>query len=493
MKSSVKTSLVAAAVASTLGTAAYALPPTSRVDFTVYAAGGSAQTNAAFWAATQFLSNVDSYTDQSTGGNSPSYRVLFGTTTKTIGTIASGKNVLFFYKFNGGSFPNGAQPQVGAGTALLFPSLTSVASATATANAYPLPTYKFTLATTSVIPDWGITDEEVALFNTSDNLNGAPALTSAQLSGIQQVGVYDNLMGVAVTNQLYSKKTNFSKQEVAGILAGTISNWNQLFDDTGVALAAGPIVLLDRGSGSGTKAAGTQYFLTNPGAKSSGGAVDPNSVTNTAGAGGAVGTGINAGYTSTVLVLPVTGYEDVREASSGALVTDLQAANAAGVRAIGILGLEFPPAGNQVGGANQYSFAKINGVGVDTGATGDNINGPHGGTSATKYTNAVLGSYDLFYQNSFNTRTGFLTNGTNSAAFAAEALADLQKSTIAGANAGLAFPAAVPGVVLDPVTVGAQVAGVVTGSRFQTSTATLQPVYDAANTAGTIAYGSDPL
>jgi hypothetical protein len=215
-------------------------------------------------------------------------------------------------------------------------------------------------------------------------------------------------------------------------------------------------------------------------------------VINTAGAGGAVGTGINAGYTSTVLVAG-TQYQDVREASSGAIVTDLKAAQAAGQRAIAILGLEFPPALNQVSGANVYSFVKIDGVGVDTGTAGDNINGGHGGSSATKYTNAVLGSYDFFFQNSFNTRAGFLAGTSDKAKFAQEVLTDLSKSTIAGANAGLAFPSAVPGILLDPITVGSQDPGVVLGSRFGNSSSVLLPVFDAANLGAPINFGSDPL
>jgi hypothetical protein len=489
MKSSLKTSLVAAAVASALGSSAYALGPTNTVDFVVYAAGGSAQTNAAFWAATQFMNQIDSYTDQASGAESPSYRVLFGKTTKQIGTIAAGKNVLYFYKFNGGSFPNGVQPQVGAGSTVVYPTLASVAAATAATGAFPAPTFKFTAAlTNNQIPDWGISDEEVPLFNTQDNLNGIPQLTQTQVNSIAQTGIYNNLFGIAVTNNVYATKTNFTKAEIAGILSGTISNWNQLFNDAGAQMPAGGIALLDRGSGSGSKAAGSAYFLSSPGIA----AVHPNSVTNTAGAGGAVGTGINAGYTGTVLAAG-TQYQDVREASNSAIVADLKTAQAAGQRAIALLGLEFPPALAQVGGANVYSFVKINGVGVDTGTAGDNINGGHGGSSATKYTNAVLGTYDFFYQNSFNTRAGFLAGTSDKAKFAQEVLADLSKSTIAGANAGLAFPSAVPGVLLDPVTVGSQDPGVVLGSRFGNSSAPLQPAFDAANLGGPINFGSDPL
>jgi hypothetical protein len=447
----------------------------------VYAGGGSAQTNAAFWAATKFLNQIDSITDQASGADSPNYRILFGKTTKAIGTIGVGKNVLFFYKFNGGSFPNGGLPQVGAGVNLLYPTLTQVTGSTTATGAFPAPTFKLTgTPTDSKLPDWGISDEELSLFNTTDNLNGTPALASINSA---QTGVYLNLFGVAVSNNVFATKKNFTKQEIAGILAGSISNWNQLFDDSGAQMAAGGIALLDRGSGSGSKAAGSAYFLNSPGP----GAVHPNSVLNTAGAGGAVGTGINSGYTSTVL-LAGTQYQDVREASSGAIVSDLALAQSRGQRAIAILGLEFPPAAS----GNVYSFAKINGVGVDLGTgTADNINTTHGG--ATKYSNAVTGAYDFLFQNSFNTRPGFIGGAGNNAKFAAEVLADLQKSAIAGANAGQAFPLAVPGVLLDPLTVGSQDPGVILGSRSGNSLAPQTPAFDAASLGGPITFGSDPL
>jgi hypothetical protein len=246
--------------------------------------------------------------------------------------------------------------------------------------------------------------------------------------------------------------------------------------DDGTPLPAGPIALLDRGSGSGTKAAGNQYFLAYPGAVATGGAVTPGSVN---------ASSVND-YTGTQLVLPITAYQDVKEGTNTALVTDLQAANAAGARAIGVLGLENPPAINQVGGQNQYSFVRINGVGIDTGTSNDNING----TVGTSYTNVVTGPYDFFYQNSFNTRSGLLSSATVNGAVASIYLAQFQKPDIAGAHASKAFPNAVPGILLDPKIIGSQVAGVVTGSRYKKSTAPLQPVFDATTT---ITFGFDPL
>jgi hypothetical protein len=486
MKTSDTTRLMAAALAWTLGSAAYALPPTTPIDFTIYAGGSPDQADTAFGAATQFLTSIDSYTDQASGANSSSYRILFGRTTRTIGTLPSGRNVLYFYKFNGGTISNGILPQVGAGSTLAYPTIFSVQSAAAVVgNTFPQPTFKFTAAiTNNQIPDWGITDTDVNLFNHADNLGGLPPLTGSQLQSIQAgppannqptANIYDNAYGVVVTNNLYAKKTNFTRVEVAGILGGAITDWSQLFDDSGTPLAAGAVILLDRASGSGPKAAGSLYFLGYGGCEGT----DPNSVSNAAGAGGAVGSGINAGYTSTVLVLG-SSYQDVREPSSAALVADLKAAQAAGQRAIAILGLEFPPPLNQVAGANVYSFVKINGVGVDTGTTGDNVNGPHGGGSATKHTNVVTGGYEFFYQGSFNFRTNLTGDRL---AFKNEVLADLQGNSVPALTARL----------VDPLIAGIQSPGVVTTSRFGLATNRLEQIFDAVSSGGALQFRSDPL
>jgi hypothetical protein len=268
---------------------------------------------------------------------------------------------------------------------------------------------------------------------------------------------------------------------MVGILTGQFSDWSQLNGDNGSPLAAGPIALLDRGSGSGTKAAGNQYFLAYPGAFATGGAVTP----------GSVNASTVNNYTGTSLTLPVTAYQDVKEGSSGSIVSDLNAANVAGGRAIAILGLEYPPALNQPTSGtgknvSQYSFVKINGVGPDAGTGADNING----STSTSYTNVVTGAYDFFYQNSFNTRSGFLAVNSANANFANALKLKFQQKDISGANASKPFPQAVPGVLLDPKIIGSQVAGVVTGTRAKKSTAPLQPIYDATTT---IVYGVDPL
>lgn len=515
MKSSSK--LIAAAVATVLGTSAHALAPTATITYTFYEAGGSAQENSVYSAVYNLLSpsTVDVYSDNGTKASS-SYLVVTGTTVAQSGGQAPfnvATNVMFIYKFNHGSFPNGAfplaYPSGSTNAELAYPTIASIASATTTgASGTPTPanpTYQFTATDTNMeSTDFGVTDVEVPLFNFLYNLNGTTALTASQLAGIAQEGVYDDVFGFAVTNTVFNgttafphPKTNFTKPEIVGILTGSTQNWNQMFADDGTQFPSKPMWFLDRGSGSGTKAGGNQYFLNYPGAALyAKGALKPNSVTSS---------NVNGGYTDTILNLS-GGYQDVEEASTAACVTDLQNANAAGDYAVSVLATQAAPALNQVSSANVYSFVKIDGIGIDTGTGADNING----TTSTHYTNVVTGAYDYVLQNSFNYRSGLLTPSSpgtitqppsGSAPNVVMAYAvrnNLQAPSLAGANSGKAFPLSVTGVLIDPVLAPAQDAGVILDTRNRVSASPMVPSFDAtdsgsAGTGGVITYGTDPL
>ncbi len=494
MNSLGRNTLVACAVATALGTsAAHALAPSSTIDFTFYAAGGSAQANAFYVAFGDNTTNVDSYTNTTNGTDSGNYRVLFGTTTAAITfngfTIPAGKNVLYMYKFNGGSFTNGIAPQVGGGSALAYPTVASIQAATAIGGAVAgtgVPTYAYAANTgNSQTPDWGVADLEVSMFKgfnnptgnaggTVKNTDGGPAPTVGATTGL-----YDNLFGIAVTHNVFTgthPKTSFSRAEMEGIIEGTVSDWSQLFADDGTQLAAGGIIFLDRGEGSGSKASGNQYFLGYPGVGSA--ARFPFSSANA--------------YTSAALA--ATGTEtpqDIAEASSSTLVADLKLAQSTSRRAIAVLGLEFPPALNQlVAGTNSYDIAKIGGVAVDTGGASDNINGSVG----TSYINVVKGNYDYYYQNSFNTRAGFLAGANANAAFANQILKTMTSAGFVGADTGGAFPGGVPGTLLDAdlfSTLTSTSKGTTLMTRNKLSTAPLQPKLNAIATG--IPVSNDPL
>jgi hypothetical protein len=484
MKSYVKSGMVASAVAAALGSgAALATVPSTTPTYVVYAAGGSAEASPVLVAACRLLTNVDSYTDASNGtSDSSSYRVLYGDLIANQGSAGAGSHVLVIYKFNGGSYPNGAVPQTTAGATLPYPTTAAILGAspiTGTtqggACASGAPTYAYndspssTYVTNLQQPDWGITDLEASIFQGAINNPNYPTPT-VQVAAADLL--YDLVFGVAVTNALYAYKTNFSSAEVAGILDGSYTDWSQLYGDSGSPLPAGGIILIDRNVGSGTKAAGTQYFLGFPGLGAN--AASPESVV--------------YGYTGSLTTTQTL--QDVSDTSSTAQATDLANANHAGLLAISILSEDTPPAFYPVGGTlNSYSFVKINGEAVDTGTTGDNINGS--GTGAgTSYINAIKGNYNFYYQPNFNYRPSFYNGGTANAGLAKGFLTAFQSSTFSGAADQAKFPTASPGTLVDSDRTSTIAKGVTLDSRGGKSTGLLLPVLNAS---GTLPSGKDPL
>jgi hypothetical protein len=498
-------SLVAAAVAAALtSSAAFAVAPSAAgPQVTFYAGGGSAQANAFYVAACKlFGNNMDVYTDDPGGALSGDYYVMYGTSTVAIGTVPSNTNIAYIYKFNGGSFTNGVAPQTTSvtPTQLPYPTIgntattntilslavpTSQTQGTACTNG-GLPTYKYVptnIATPNQAPDFGLADVEVPMFRNFNNPTGNAGKTAKNTDGGaapsvgNPTGIYDNLFGVAVTANVYALKTNFTRAEVAGILAGTITDFSQLYGDNGAALPAGGIIFLDRGEGSGTKASGNEYFLGYPG--DSPGATTPNSA-----AANYCGVSLAACSPSNTQV-----HADIDEASTNTVISDLIAAQNGGLMAVAVLGMENPPGKNLNGGSVAlYDFVKINGVAVDSNtAPGDSINAVGAG-AGTSYSNAVKGDYDFYYQNSFQS---IAAAGTQAAANAAAFKAQMTVASFVGGNSGLSFPAALPGTLLDADKATALVKGVTLNSRSQKSTGPLLPFFDA--TFGAIPATFDPI
>ena len=474
------TGVLASAIATALGSgAALATVPTVAPNAVVYAAGGSAEANPVVAAVCRLMKNVDSYTDQASGANSSSYRVLYGDLIAAQGGLAAGSHVLVVYKFNGGSYANGAVPQTTGGSTLPYPQQSAILTSSDGTTSFAqgsvctvatggLPTYTYTIGTpgNSQQPDWGITDLEASIFQGTINNPNYPAATVTV--GAADL-LYDLVEGVAVTQALYNYKTSFSKAEVAGIFDGFYTNWDQLYGDNGSPLPAGGIIVIDRNVGSSIKTVGNQYFLGFPGLGAN--HLTPESYT--------------YGYSGS-LVLSQT-LQDVSDTSVNAQATDLENANGAGLLAISILSEDTPPAANQkVSGTNSYDFVKIGGEAVDTGGASDNING----NVSTSYINAITGRYDFFYQPNFNYRPSFYNSGTNNAALAKAILAVFQSGSFPGVASGLQYPLAAPGTLADSdrnPTIGK---GVTLDSRGGNSQGILVP---QLNASGTLPTGSDPL
>ncbi len=484
------TGLIASAVAAALGTgAASATIPTVSPNAVVYAGGASSEAGSFVVAACRLLKNVDSYSDATkAGADSTSYRVLYGDLINPTGGLAAGAHVLMVYKFNGGSYTNGAIPQTTAGGTLAYPQQTAILSSsdapvgagqgTVCTSGNGKPTYSYadgSLSGNPQQPDWGLTDLEVSMFQgtfNNPNFSTQPLTVTVAASDL----LYDVIFGVAVTDKLYNQpKTNFSSAEITGILNGFYTDWSQLYNDNGSPLPPGGIILIDRNVGSGVKAAGNQYFLGFPGLGAN--AQAPESAV--------------FGYSGSLTM--TQSLQDVSDTTTGAQATDLENANANNLLAISILSMDTPPYLNQaVSGTNSFDFTKINGEAVDTGTTSDNINL----TTGSSYINAIEGSYSFFYQPNFNFRPSFYNGGTNNAALAKAILGAFQSDTFPGVSqpntcTGSIFPAYAPGVLVDSDRHNEVAAGVTLDSRTGISTSILSPVVTAGT--GALPTGCDKL
>jgi ABC-type phosphate transport system substrate-binding protein len=445
---------------------AQAFGPTQAPDFVFYVGGGSAQGGAFIAFAEKLMTpGFDVYTDQATcATDGANYRAVFGTVGTTLpdgsSTPASlvGKKVLVEYGNNGGTFANGIDG-LARSHAIIFQNYIN---SQGTNNTVSCGGSRWstgisgTAVTSNHVPDIGFSDEEVTLF-TGTNLPAATsALTSTELSKISTFPLYENVFGVAETNLLAAQKKNFSKFELTGIESGAIKNWSQVKGDVGsfngVALPAGPVVFIDRNSGSGSKAAWNAYFLHNPSSKAFGGTVPPK-----------VSTNANIGDCTNFTV-----NSDCAQSSNGNVKAALDAANGKAARAVGILGLEFQPAAT-----DSYVFGNINGVAIN-GIT--SVTCGNAVPNAFEPANVVSGAHDLFFTNSFQYRTA----SVNGASFEGDgsAASDFMDAFLIVAS-DPATEVSVPGLLLDPDVSGAPSgnpwdACITRGTRHQNSTAPLQ-------------------
>ena len=449
---------------------AQAFGPTQAPDFVFYAGGGSAQGDAFLAFAKKLMTSFDVYTDAACGTNGANYRGVYGTFANTLPdgspmpAALAGKKILVEYGNNGGSFTNGIDGLARSKPIQFVNFINSQGTNNTTACA-ATPATQFTTAvggTPTVatrVPLVGMSDEEVTLFSGTNLPAGAAALSSTELTKIGTFPLYVNVFGVAQTNNLAAQKKNFSKFEISAIEAGLVTNWNQLKGDVGafagVNLPAGPVVLMDRNSGSGSKAAWNQYFLHNPGSKAFGGQVAPK-----------VSTGGNVGDCTNYTIA-----SDCPKSSNGNVKAGLNDAQAKGARAVGILGLEFQPAGT-----DGYSFGNVNGVDI-SGTTAVTC----GNATANPFepANVVSGAHDLAFTNSVQVRTanvgGQPFNGDGSAS------SDFMDAFLAAAS-NPATQVSVPGVLLDPDVAGTPSGNpydscIMRGTRHQNSTAPLQFVF----------------
>jgi hypothetical protein len=431
----IKMSLVAAAVALAMGAEAQAFGPTIAPDVTIYMGGGSAQGGAFLaFAEKMMTAGFDVYTDSACGTQGANYRAVFGTGAATLPASLAGKKIFVEYANNGGTFKNGIDGVVRA-DAIDFQTFLSNSTACPGGSA---TTFTVTNANTKAnfVPLIGLSDEEITLFTGVNVPAGSAAITPAELGNISQQPIYENVFGIAEDTLLAAQKTNFTTAEITAITNGSLTDWSSIIGDNGSPMPAGPITIIDRSAGSGSKAAFNEYFLHNPGVAGAGGILPPLDVNGAVGSCGAPATSGSGSYNNS------TG-GDCPQSSNGNVKTALNNANTAGVRAVGILGLEFQPAAT-----DHYTFAKLNGVavnGVTAKTCGNSV------ANAFEPANVVSGAYDLFFTNSLNVRTKsikgapFLGDGSVFSAFIT-AFTTVATDPVTEVS--------VPGVLLDPNVVG---------------------------------------
>jgi hypothetical protein len=278
-----------AAIALALGTvpAAHAVVPTlaqcQAPQHQVYVAGSSAAQKAFFTAtnADVFAGNGSLYV--SSNGN---FQALCGVSASAA-YAPVGDSVLIHYRAEGGSVVGALPIAAGLGHPLNF-LLTSGAAAVGTLAAPVTLTVTGSSATVGTTDGWGggnlvkhevdigIVDIEPAKF-VGANFPSAysPAVfgtaTPAQLGALNISPLVDQVFGIYVNTSglnggASGQALNLSRETIAGILDGTMTDWSQVPTvNGGVAGVASnvpaPIVVENREAGSGTRTGASIYFL----------------------------------------------------------------------------------------------------------------------------------------------------------------------------------------------------------------------------------------
>lgn len=381
---------------------AFALNPTVTAAIpatnTLFISGSSALQNGIGQIAQSLFvpGTLDVYFNGTAAGvaSGANYRAYSGTVAAGVGIPATlaGQNVVIYETGAGGSI-NGVNP-VALRTAVTSLSLTGCVAATAVTDAITgAPLYSCPNTNLTSVPDAGISDVEPALFNTVNLPAGAAALNAAQLATLTSTVGIGQVMGVIVTSNVpaTSPIMNLSKGQVAGLMGGTVLDWNQI--DPTVVAGSKSIVVCRRQAGSGTQAAINASVFGAPCTASPIAASTFANTTAIPGSAVAVAAGslvVVENSSSGALAACMTAAQNgtpLNQAislASGAMVAAGTAGSVvlpAGNYGIGLMGLDRPAKAGEL-----YQFASINGV-------------------APTLANAVDGKYDIIVESTFNRPT----------------------------------------------------------------------------------------
>jgi hypothetical protein len=269
---------VAAVLASASATVAFAAPPTltqaQSPYATLYIAGSSAAKNAILNALEVDLcgGSTNALVFSSTGDTN-FFAVSCAPATATGVTGANGTNVFtVYYRDEGGSVV-GALPIV-SGASI---SQLSLAGATCTGSVCAVPVGGTTAnngiddSFTGVVKapvQLGITDVEPTAF-VGDNYPTAyktsvyGVATAGGLAGLTATPIFQQVFGIFVNSTSLNTPISLSREEVAALLNGGITDWSKVEDTVThakVASASVPVHIVNREAGSGSRTATSIYF-----------------------------------------------------------------------------------------------------------------------------------------------------------------------------------------------------------------------------------------
>lgn len=364
--------------------------------------------------------------------NANGYRAFLGQATANIPGVTAGTNILLIKRSKGGSVW-GVDPVARAQRVevLDFNNCTSVTPTASDPYSWACGVkgtdpgtsgYVNTAANAGLIPDFGVSDVEPALFKTPYNTeNGLPQLTATELARLTASPVNQIMMGIVATDAV-SASTHISRSQYGAMLAGKMQTWKEIdgTDDN--------VVVCRRVPGSGTQTSYNWFFTGFPCNSAVNGFTQtpPAEVADSAGfddapAGTAADPYIidpSAGYT----VIENSGSGDVRNClkaaqngtdhtvtgSNGKVYKVLFSAVGGPSKAIGVLSLDSYVQAAAAGSG--FSFRMLDGAGTFNGSTQTASVGATG--IAPSKANLVNGKYDFVVELSMQRRNQAVNLGT---------------------------------------------------------------------------------
>ncbi|OQW68940.1 MAG: hypothetical protein BVN34_05300 [Proteobacteria bacterium ST_bin12] len=402
------------------------IPAGTRV---IFLSGASAPDNFLADIAGSLLTNVVAIRSADTAIN---HRAFLGQAAAGIPGVPVGTNILFIKRSAGGSV-FGVDPVARAARiqTLDFNNCTTLTTGNfawqcGLRGIDPGIAGHATASNTGLVPDFGVSDVEPALFRQPYNTeNGQPQLSPAELATLTNRPVNQIMMGIVATNAV-AASTHISRSQYGGMLAGLIQDWSQIDGSTD------PVVVCRRVDGSGTQSSYNWFFTGFPCNNASNGF----SATVPATAGDSFGFVGGAGTVANPIVIdPSAGFTVIENSGSGDVRNCLTAAqngtdfnvrgsnnlnyrvlfsNVGGPsKAIGVLSLDsYVTAGT---GANGYTFRHLDGAGTYTYTGGTDGSGTQASSAgatgiAPSKANLVNGLYDFVVELSIQARNAAVTN-----------------------------------------------------------------------------------